>query len=406
MQLDGNGLVIDTLLEILADLETRVRDALGDEIETGSSSPLGQILGILSNDLRLLQEAIAAAYSANSRASASGVNLDRIGALTGSERRPATPSRAIVTVTTSSPVNLPPGALVIAVSGQPERTFENEETIAQGIEPSGLPHSFISQDLGPIEAPATTLTVIPVPVVGVDAVNNVADATLGQDVETDTAFRARQEQELSRPASATVDGILVDVLDAVLDSNGERLIQDARVFENTTDVTNGDGLPPHSIEVVIFDGASPVADDTEVGQAVWDSKPGGIQAYGLVSTTAVDSRGDDRPSAFSRATPIRLLIEMDLSVGPAWTTGAESTESRIKTALITYWADRQRIGQDLIRSQLYDPIWDAVIKDDEVIDIVDLKASIHPAAPAAANVPIDVREIGTLADVDITINEA
>lgn len=401
MQLDANGLVIDTVDEILADLEIRVRDALGQEIETGPTSPLGQILGIFANALRLNQEGIAAAYSAYYRGSASGVNLARVGSLTGSGRLGATPSRVVVQVTTAAPVNLAPGELVAHVIDQPDRLFENATTIIQGGPAIGS-WLFISQDVGPIEAPIGTLTVIPVPVVDITAVTNPVDAILGDAIETDTAYRARQEQELSRPASATVDGIRVDVLDAVVNESGMMLIDDLRVFENTADVVV-DGRPPHSLEVVIWDPLN--APDVQVGQAVWDSKPGGILAFGSIPTIATDSRGDPRDSAFSRATERVLVFVIDITSGPEYSTGADSTESRIKSGILAYWAMTQRIGQDLIRSQLYEPIWDSVEKNAEVVDILEIRASISPALPSAANIAIGDLEIGTINVINIAINE-
>lgn len=409
MQLDGNGLVLDTVVEILDDLQTRVRDALGEEIETGPETALGQILSIVANALRLLQEAVAAAYNANYRGSATGVNLVRVGSLTGSLPLPATPSRVSVDVTLSGAVNLAIGALQIHVSGQPDRLFVNENVIVEAGAGTFF-HIFVSLETGPVEAPAGTLTVIPVPIANVVSVNNPADADLGRDDETDTAYRARQEQELARPASATVDGIRVDVLDNVLDANGTRLIEDCRVFENTTDVMSIEGLPPHSIEVEIWDGSPPAAADTDVGQAVWDAKPGGIQAYGTISTTAVDSRGDSRSVSFTRPAVRRLVVEVQITAGPEYSTGADSTESRIQAALAAYWDEQQRIGQDLIRAQLYEPFWAAVENNDEVVDIVAFLASgtlnspPDPAdPPAATNVAIGVREIGVLAVSDVTI---
>lgn len=403
MQLDANGLALDTILEILADLETEVRDALGQEIETGPDSPLGQVLSVLSNGARLLQEAVGAAYAASYRGSATGVNLDRVGSLTGTVRLPATASRVSVDVTATAPILFAPGDVVIAVAGSPERTFENEFDLFGG--PGVIAANFVSQTLGPVEAPAGTLTVIPVPVAGISAVTNPLDAELGNEVETDTAYRARQERELARPASATLDGIRVDVLDDVVDDDvvdddGERLIQDCRVFENTLDTPNSEGMPAHSIEVVVWDGSPPAATDEAIGQAVFDSKPGGIQAFGVTATTATDGRGDTWAVSFTRATPATLVLEIHLDTGPQYT---PDTQARIIAALVAFWDARQRIGEPLIRSQLYDPIWDAVQVDNEVVDITDVFAAESPNPPAASNVVLGVREIGILTAGNITI---
>lgn len=394
--LDGTGLTIDAQSEIETEIVSDVSAALGDEIETGPTSPLGQIVGIQANDQRLLQESLARVYAETYRATSTGVSLDRIGALTGSPRLPATSSTVAVNITFNAVTSISPGGLIISVDGSPDREFANTAQI-DSAGPGTESHPFASLDTGPIEAPANTLTVIPIPNPSVDSVTNPADATLGRDIETDTAYRARQAQELARPASSTLDGIRIDVLDGVLDADGNRELEDVTVFENATDVTNGDGMPPHSIEVLVDDGV-PAVDNDRIAQAVFDAKPGGILAYGSLSGTATDTRGGLRTVQFSRPSLVTLFLEFTLVKGPQWTADLIPA---LQKALAAYWQGVARSGTDLVRSQLYDVIWQVAEKNTQVVSISLVRAG-RPAL-FDADVLIASRERGTLDTGDITI---
>lgn len=399
MELDATGLTIDTTDQILNRIETDERDALGDDVETGASTPLGAINSITANDQRLIQELVDVVYLSAYRATATGASLDRVNALIGSDRLPATESTVSIDVTISGPVNLDPGLILIAVAGSPDRQFVNKNLFKE-LGAGTFAADFLAVETGPIEAVSGVLTVIPVPIVNITSVTNPADADLGRNIETDTAYRARADLELARPASCTLDGIRIDILDAVLDDNGDRLLEDVTVFENTGDTTDSDGVPPHAIEVVADDGTPPAATDIAIGQAVFDAKPGGIRAFGTITVNAVDSRKDLRPTGFSRPTLVPIELEINLTVGPDFSTGVSD---RIKTAVAVFWQGFARADTDLIRSQLTDPIWEAVVKNEEVIDIVSIRTARIPDGLAFANITIAPRERGTVDTSDISV---
>lgn len=75
---------------------------------------------------------------------------------------------------------------------------------------------------------------------------NRLDAVPGTDEETDAAFRLRREELLRVAGAAAVEAIRADLL--ALDG-----VADAKVFENVTLVTDGDGVPGKAFESVVLE---------------------------------------------------------------------------------------------------------------------------------------------------------
>jgi len=183
----------------------------------------------------------------------------------------------------------------------------------------------IATTAGPVSAPAHTLTVIETVIAGWTGFSNPLDAEIGKAVETDGAFRLRRKLTLSAGGSATVNAIRTRILEIVE-------VRAAFVFENTTDVVDAFGRPPHSFEAVVLDG-----DDTTIAQAILAEKPAGIQTYRNPgasgrSVVLVDSQGFNITINFSRPTPVLIYLELDLHVGPTYPVGPVYTGTFAITA--------------------------------------------------------------------------
>ena len=94
------GITVDgfeqkTLEEILTEIQTDQRENIDPAIDTSSSSPVGQMNGVFSNQLAEAWEVVATAYKAFDPDEAEGDALDALAALTGTTRDPA--NRTLVT---------------------------------------------------------------------------------------------------------------------------------------------------------------------------------------------------------------------------------------------------------------------------------------------------------------------
>lgn len=296
------GFVRPSLQELLALIQADQRAEISQTMDLSTESLLGQNNGIYARQLSLAWEALEAIHNGTDPDRAEDDQLTSISKLTGTERRGESKSLVTATVTLEPGVTLLAGVHFAHVDGKPDVRFTpRADYTAGGGAPAAYAVEFESENSGPVQAPANTLTVIATPVVGwIDVINALDADPLGRLTDSNAELRLRREQSLALSGSSGADQIRADVL-AVTN------VVSVQVFENWTDATDAEGLPEKSFEVVLF---GDTADDDEIAQAIWGSKPGGIQAYGTTgdSGTALDANGDPHTVPFSRATEVPIYI--------------------------------------------------------------------------------------------------
>lgn len=315
--LTPQGIEIPTVETLLSEISEELRAAVDPTLDTSPESPEGQIAGVFASHLREAWEVIALLFNLDP-ASAEDFMLDWISSLTGTYREGATRStfrgvRSVV-VNLNAGTTLPVGSEAHVVD-KPEIRFRTTEEVTNAdAVPADVLVEMESLDEGPIVCNAGTLTVIATPVVGWNAVTNPTDCERGQIREEDPPLRVRRERELRAPGSGNVDAIAVDL--EAIEYEGEKPVEQARVFENTTDFVNARGLPPKSIEALVFDGVAASLPNNVIAQALWHSKAGGIKTYGNESGTALDRNGDTHVMRFSRPAivPFGLFLTVVVDV--------------------------------------------------------------------------------------------
>lgn len=287
--LDPTGFTVKLLTEILAEIRTSQLNRIDPALDVSSEKALGQLNGLFSDREAILWELLKVAYSAFDPDQAEGYLLEALCALTGTVRRPASRSLVDCTVNLDAATTLPVGS-VAHVAGQPTKRFRTV-TAVTSTTAGDYPVQFESETTGPVAAPAGTLTV-PVPVSGWNSVTNATDASLGRVEDSDTTLRERRAQDLSRAGACTPDAIRSDLM-AIAG------VEKVTVFENNSDYMDADGIPAHSIEVLVYDGVSPAVANNVIAQAIWDTRAP-VRTHGNTSGTAVDSEGVSRTIYFSR----------------------------------------------------------------------------------------------------------
>lgn len=198
-----------------------------------------------------------------------------------------------------------------------------------------------SADTGAVIALSGDLTVIDTTISGWSSVINLLDADLGRDIETDPDFRARRELELAQAGASTTDAIRADLLQLAG-------VISVTVFENQTDLTDGDGMTPHSVEALV---RLPVGAAND--QLVWDqlrkSVAAGIVTLGTSSGTSTDDEGTVHTIKYSR--PSEQAIYVDVTYTYDAVTFPADGESQIKAAIIAY-GDAQKCGVNAVASRV------------------------------------------------------
>jgi uncharacterized phage protein gp47/JayE len=247
---------------------------------------------------------------------------------------------------------------------------------------------FEAEETGPVRADSGTLTVIAETVAGFTSGTNALDAELGSEDEVDSVYRRRQVDELARPGSTTVDAIRTDLLDVAG-------VTYATVYENETDVTDGNGVPPHSIEAVVVG-----ADDEVVRLAVFRAKAAGIRAYGTNSGTVSDSQGNSHTIAFSRQTDIPVYVSVTLT----YLDGIYPGDTAVKQAIVD-WADaNQGVGHDVLRARLFERFY--VAGAGGLVNITSLTLGTAPSPVSTSDIVIGVRQRATFDTSRIVITSS
>lgn len=303
-----------------------------------------------------LDETLQQAYNSKDPNKASGVDLDILSALTGTIRSEGTRSTITGFVLNGTPgIPVPAGTVFESVTTGTRWTLD----ASWALNTSGTASVDITcEDVGPIEADANTITRIITTVPGLISVNNPTPATPGTNVESDSSLRVKRATAVGRPGNNQIDSMLGEIY-AV---EGVRRL---KIYENDTNVTDGNGLPPHSIAVIV-DGAS----DTDVAKAIYIKKNPGVMLYQAgdpVDILVTSPTYPDNTKNISFSRPYYVDMEINIVIKNDGTLPS-NTQDLIREAFIEFAAgglvpaeygfkvDGFDIGEAVPFSTLYTPV--------------------------------------------------
>jgi uncharacterized phage protein gp47/JayE len=434
---------------IVDELEAAFRVVFGDGINTQATSAFGQIIGIISEREADMWDLAEAVYNAQYPDTAGNQSLDNVMALTGIERIAAAETTVDVICTGLAATVLTVGRVVTnaadvrfesteektlalatawatgtayvlgdirsndsniyvcvqagtsAGAGGPTGTGDDivDNTCKWDFCGDGLSYAdvpFQAEETGALSCIAGAIHTdavsgngaIQTPVSGWEDARNIADGTIGRAIETDAAARLRRASLLHSSGLGALDAMVAHLLDNVDD------VTSVFGFENTTDSIDADGLPAHSVEMVVLGGA-----DQDIWDEIWTSKSGGIETYGTESGTVTDATGTSQTVYFNRPTEKRIHTIIEGTKDSDYPTDGDT---QIKTA-IAAWGNALGCGEDVIQSLMY-----AIVTGiSGVTDVTKIWISIHPVHPpvAGSNLAIAAREISTwdTGDIDVTM---
>ncbi len=197
-----------------------------------------------------------------------------------------------------------------------------------------------SVDLGAVEAPSGSLTIIVNGITGLTRVENELDAVKGQGVEEDPELRERRDDSLAFSGGTTIPSLRAKLRNI----SG---VTEANVFDNDTDFVDADGLDPHTYECVVDGG-----DDTEIAQVIFDNKPLGITPFSAavppfkITEIILDEEGNPKTIEFSRPEDIEEFVEVDYTLNPEAIFPADG-EQLMEDAVLAQ-GNQLSIGEDVI----------------------------------------------------------
>lgn len=227
---------------------------------------------------------------------------------------------------------------------------------------------------GVVAALAGSITAINTPTRGWTSVTNPLAATVGVAAETDAELRVRQSQSVALPSLTpfeAVDGAIANI-------SG---VTRHKLYENDTDNTDANGLPPHSIAAIVEGG-----DATVIANTIRGIKGQGTTPYGSTIITVADAYGNPHNVGFSRPVDVQIFVKITINPLTGYTS---QVGDEIKSAVAAY-INSLAIGASVLLSRVYSPANLGVVSGGNAryYDITDLLIGTSADGVAAANVVI------------------
>jgi hypothetical protein len=239
----------------------------------------------------------------------------------------------------------------------------------------------------------TDTAILEIPITGVSTI--VATSFVrGLDEETDSQLRVRREQLLALPGASTVDAIRAEMLTVTG-------VDSCTVFENPTSVTDANGLPPYSIEVLVYSATAPNYTAQDVADQIWASKPAGTQTYGTETpVTVTDSSGNQHDIYYSEPTTVRLYVAVTLTTT---TDGAYSAIGDAGVAgAIEQWAlTTLTVGRSVYASDIINVVAD--LAGVQSVSVSGTFVEAGDATPDQVQWIATARQLGTIDADDVTV---
>lgn len=296
------GLTTATQAELLANYTTNFQTIYGSGINLSSDTPDGQLINDFIQSVVDIEDLLTQVNAQFDPNQAVGILLDQRCAINGVIRKGGTYTTTDVSVITTRSVNL----FGLDQTVNPVYTLSDNagnlwQLVTTQLAVSTGTNSFLfqAQNSGAVLTTPNTITTQVTIVLGVASVNNPATyITLGVNQESDANLRLRRAQSVALSSQGYLVGLL---------GNLENLpgITFAQVYENNTGTTDGDGVPGHSIWVIV----AGTATDQAIATVIYQQRNAGAGMYGQTSYTLTQINGTNFTVFWDFVTEEALYIQ-------------------------------------------------------------------------------------------------
>jgi len=278
------GLTVATQAELLATYTAAFKLIYGNDINLDPDSPDGEWLNITIQAILDLEDLLVQIYNMFDPDNAIGVILDQRVAINGIQRQVGTFTVTNLTLVVAQSLNL--YGLDQAI--QPVYTAADNagnqwqlQTTQLGVTAGTHVYAFQAANPGDVLTVPNTITIPVTIVLGVSSINNPTTYTTpGINEESDAALKIRRQKSVSLASQGYLKGLLA----ALENIPG---VTSAFVYENDTSATDEDGIPEHSIWIIVA-GSAATAD---IANAIYVKRNAGCGLFGATNYTLIQVNG-------------------------------------------------------------------------------------------------------------------
>lgn len=395
-QPDSSDDIIEALLE-------DAKEYFGEDLNDEQLAVFRLFYQPVANRLAEAQQHIGLVLSSAQIDYAEGRALDLLTALIGVPRREAERAEGEVTFYRNSPASIdyaiPSGTIVQTEGIDPVRFLTRETAIIEQGEteitvPIRALEGGINGNVG-----SNTITVMPSPPTGIDAVTNEEGTSGGRNEETDDELRERAKEDLAEGSASTAPA-LITAVQSVDD------VRSVGIFINDTNIdqTSSGGLPAHSFELVVDGG-----EDQSIGDMIIEKKAAGDTAWGGVNGELVEvegrlPNGQAHEVKFSRPNVVPIYVDATLQ-----TTDEYEGNVAVRDSITSYIggvlsSENEIQGKvDVGGDVLYGEVEFAIRSVRGVYDVTDLKIGRVDPPTETANLSMEFNEQALTSAIDDSI---
>lgn len=387
-QITATGISSPDYSDILAELQNGYYSIYGSDAVLTPDSQDGQLLAIFAQAIYDCGQSVIAAYNSFSPATAQGSGLSSVVKINGLARKTSSASQCVVTLVGQTGTQISNGVIGDNLNLGTQWALPALVTIPSG---GSVQVTATCTAQGAVSAAPGILTQILTPTFGWQSVTNAGAATPGLPIEDDATLRQRQSQSTAISAQTVLEAVTA----AVANVTG---VGRLKPYENDTDTTDANGLPPHSIALVVEGGEA-----SNICAAIAQTKSPGCRAYGTTQQVIIDANGVPNTIGYFPLSEVSITVAITIKALAGY---VSTTGPQIIAAVVAY-LEQLGIGVESYLSRLYAP---ANLSGDVAVGATGLTQQQLDALSATYNITSVQQSRGgasvAVQDVAIAFNEA
>lgn len=355
LQYDSNGIITQTLSEILDERESNLKPIMGEDFVIDKTSPIGNMELADANSELTIQELIAWLIpNMIDATTASGYFLDCICEKNRIYRKQPQYTTLNLLLNGVPKTSILKENLTVSDTVSGIYYNLNEDCIIG--ENGSVVAKFKCQNYGEYYPISSSNFNILTPVNGLNSVTidyPNSNIVVGRLTETDEELRRRREYSVGQTATTT----LASMKSGIYSLDG---VKHVTYFENDTEFEDANGLPMKSFEFIVDGG-----DEEAITDIIFNNKTVGSRAFGTTEVDKYDSEGNIYAICYTKATEINIGIEIEVKVDSLQSV---TWQNKVKQSLKDKFDNIQDIGS-IIKDYNY---YVVLTQYPEITDIISI----------------------------------